>query len=73
MDKISSRIAFLRGFIDATNAKSTPSVDYSGDVAKLAAWNAGKNHFDTLVKSEIARIEAALSTGNGFPQYFEEI
>lgn len=63
------RLCFLRGFYDAMDAWSKPSVDLKGDPDKLKAWQAGWDHWDTLVKNEQKRLEDTAKSGDGFPDW----
>lgn len=53
------RQEFLRGYLDALDAWGRPSVDYGGDLDRQAAWQAGWDHFQKLVKDEQVRLEQA--------------
>ena len=64
------RQAFLDGYLDAMDVLATPSVDYRGDRARQAAWEAGHDHFHQLVRREQARLERVVSSGDGLLVHF---
>lgn len=63
------RHAFLTGFLDAMDALARPSIDVAGDPATLSAWQAGQDHWEKLVRGEQRRLEEAVKTGEGFPDF----
>lgn len=62
--------AFLDGYLDAMDVLATPSVDYGGDRGRQAAWRAGHDHFHQLVRRQQARLERAVSSGDGLLVHF---
>lgn len=69
MDQVKLRIAFLRGFYDARDDFSHPTVDYGGDPDLHKAWEAGQKHFNAIIDAEAVRLEHASKDGDGFPAW----
>ena len=64
------RQAFLDGYLDAMDVLAVPSTTYGGDRDRQAAWRAGHDHFHQLVRREQARLERAVSSGDGLLVHF---